>query len=72
MREQAKASANLSEEQKIDVVADIDSIQDQLAKAHPDKSVVGMLWSHVEKIAVGADLAGAVATVLPAIRAVMS
>jgi len=54
----------LQDEVKLDIVTDIDSIQDQLAKPTPNKSVIQTLWSSIEKAAaVGtlADLAHKVA-----------
>jgi hypothetical protein len=50
-----KTSAKLTELQKVDAIGDIDSIQSQLAKPEPNKSVLSMLWSGVEK---SAKLAG--------------
>jgi hypothetical protein len=41
----------LSEGQKLEAVADIDSLQAQLQKPDPDKSVVQRLWSGIEKVA---------------------
>jgi hypothetical protein len=41
----------LSENAKLDVVADIESLQSQLQKPIPDKSVVQQLWTAIEKVA---------------------
>jgi hypothetical protein len=54
----------LKDDVKLDIVTDIDSIQDQLAKPTPNKTVIQTLWSGIEKAAaVGtvADLAHKVA-----------
>jgi len=41
-------SASITEEQKLDIVADIDSIQSQLAKANPSRSVIKGAWEAVK------------------------
>lgn len=51
IREAVLAQPQLSEERKLGTVADIDSLQAQLQKPDPDKSVVQKLWSGIEKIA---------------------
>src|SRR2546427_2910099 len=43
-------STSISEEQKLDVVADIDSIQSQLAKANPNRTVIRGAWEAVKKL----------------------
>jgi hypothetical protein len=43
-------SSAVSEAQKLDVVADIDSIQSQLAKANPNRSVIQGAWETVKKL----------------------
>lgn len=40
----------LTEEQKLDVVADIDSIESQLAKAAPNRTVIQGAWEGVKKL----------------------
>jgi hypothetical protein len=41
----------LQDNQKLNVVADIDALQAQLQKPEPQKSVIQALWSGVEKVA---------------------
>ena len=41
---------SLSEEQKLDAVADIDSIESQLAKAEPNRTVIQGAWEGVKKL----------------------
>jgi hypothetical protein len=41
-------STSITEEQKLDVVADIDSIQSQLAKANPNRSVIKGAWETIK------------------------
>jgi hypothetical protein len=57
LKEVFTLSSNLTEHQKVDVVGDIDSIQSQLAKPQPNKSVVSTLWTGIEKVAKLAGLA---------------
>ena len=57
LKESIKTSSNLTEPQKVDAIGDIDSIQSQLAKPEPSKSVVSTLWTGVEKAAGLAGLA---------------
>lgn len=42
---------NLSENEKLNLVSDIDSLQAQLQQAEPEKSLVQHLWSGIEKAA---------------------
>ncbi len=42
-------SPSVTEAQKLDVVADIDSIQSQLAKANPNRTVIQGAWETVKK-----------------------
>jgi hypothetical protein len=57
LKEALKVACSLSEQQKVDVVGDIDSIQSQLAKAEPNRSVVSTLWTGIERVASVAGLA---------------
>jgi hypothetical protein len=41
---------SLSESQKLDLVADIDSIESQLAKATPNRKVIQAAWEAVRKL----------------------
>lgn len=54
LTEMKKAVLNeplLSDDQKLDIVSDIDGLEAQLQKPEPKKSVVQALWSGVEKVA---------------------
>ncbi len=68
LREAIKESPALEEAVKIDVVADIDSMQDQLAKVEPNKTVVQTLWSTIKNIAIIAGLAEVVSNLAPHIQ----
>ncbi len=56
LRNQIKASPSLTENQKLDAVVDIDSLQDQLAKQTPNKTVVQSLWENINRVATIAGL----------------
>ncbi len=53
----------LTEVQKLDAVADIDSIQSQLAKATPNRTVIRGAWEAVKKLDTVMGLAEKVAKV---------
>ncbi len=43
--------SNLSEKEKVDIVVDIESTMDQLAKARPDNTILGHLWDRITEVA---------------------
>jgi hypothetical protein len=61
-------AASLDEKQKFDVAVDIESLKDQLAKQNPDKTVLGRLWSGIERVSKLAGMVEAVHKVLPYIK----
>ena len=58
-----KASEKLDDAAKLDLVADINSMQDQLAKKEPNKGVLRSLWTAVETAAKAAGIVEAVTKV---------
>jgi hypothetical protein len=56
-------SPSVAETQKVDAVADIDSIQSQLAKPNPNPTVIQGAWETVKKLDTAAGLAEKVARV---------
>lgn len=64
-------STSLSEEQKLDLSVDVESIKDQLAKTKPDKTIIGHIWSGLEKAAAVAGLVEAVERVRPLIQSLL-
>lgn len=62
----------IDESKKLSVVADIDTIQIQLAKPEPNHSVIGAIWRGVEAIATSAGLAASVATVSQYVNSLIS
>ena len=51
MKQAILAEPGISEEQKLEAIADIDSLQSQLQKPNPDKSLIQRLWSGIERVA---------------------
>ena len=51
MKQAVLNEAGLKDEQKLDIVADIDSLQAQLQRPEPQKSIIHALWSGIEKVA---------------------
>ncbi len=43
------------------ILADVDSVQSQLAKPEPNRSVLSMLWEGIERLTTGTSLAASVA-----------
>lgn len=64
-------SKTLSENQKLDLAVDIETIKDQLAKAVPNKAIVGHLWSGVEKVATAAGFVDFVTRIVPLISGLL-
>jgi hypothetical protein len=58
-----KVSDELDDSAKLDLVADINSMQDQLAKKKPNKGVIQSLWGGVETAAKAAGIVDAAAKV---------
>jgi hypothetical protein len=56
-------STSITEAQKLDAVADIDSIQSQLAKSSPNRGVIQGAWETVRRLATVLGLADKVAKV---------
>jgi hypothetical protein len=51
MKQAVLSETQLNDNQKLDVVADIDSLGAQLQKPEPQKSIIQALWSGIEKVA---------------------
>jgi hypothetical protein len=62
---------SLSEEQKLDMSVDVESIKDQLAKTKPDKTIIRHIWSGLEKAAAVAGLLEALEKVRPLIESLV-
>jgi predicted transcriptional regulator len=71
LRQAVKESPQLDETAKMNLVADIDSMQDQLAKPEPNKAVVRTLWTTIKGAATVAGLVEAVANLTPHVHALL-
>ncbi len=62
------SSTELTQEHKLSLSVDIESLNEQLAKPDPDRTVVAALWSAIEKAAAIATLAPLVAAIAPQVQ----
>jgi hypothetical protein len=67
LKELLTSSDRMSEENKLDVIADIETIKDQLAKKNPNKSIISQLWSGIEKISTTAGIVDLITKISPLI-----
>jgi hypothetical protein len=65
LKSEFQNNATINDEQKLAVVADVDTLQAQLQKPQPNSTIIGLLWSGIEK-------AGKVAGILTVIEKVRS
>ncbi len=63
LKEEVTVAPELSDAQKLDVVVDIESIKDQLAKPEPNRNVVSHLWHGIEGVVTAGHFAELVARV---------
>lgn len=61
----------LPESQKLDLSVDIESIKDQLAKQHPNKTIIGHLWTGIERVVAGAGLIDLIGRIKPLIESLL-
>lgn len=59
LKEAIAASKSLSEQEKLDAAADVETLREQLAKAKPNKGVVAAIWQGLERIATASGVATA-------------
>lgn len=67
LKEAVKLNNELEEETKLVIVSDIETIQGQLSKPIPNKSVIQTLWSGIEKAAAVGTLADIAHRIAPLI-----
>ena len=65
------SSTSISEGEKLDLSVDIESIKDQLAKAQPNTTIIGHLWSGLQKVATVSGVATAYERVKPLIESLV-
>jgi Mor family transcriptional regulator len=56
LKREVGQSKKLSDEEKLVVTSDIDSIENQIAKPEPDKQIITQLWASAEKVVTAAGL----------------
>lgn len=56
LEEEASKVKTLSDEDKLNVTADVESLKNQLSKPKPNRNVIASLWSGIEKIVTGAGM----------------
>lgn len=56
LEEEVSKEKTLSDEDKLNVTADIESLKNQLSKPKPNRNVIASLWSGIEKIVTGAGM----------------
>ena len=72
LKAQITSSPLLGEKQRLDVAADLESIKQQLAKESPDRTILGHLWSAIERAAAVAGVVDAAQRVWPLISSLLS
>lgn len=70
-KETIQRHRDFSEKEKLDLFVDVESIKDQLAKEHPNKTVIEHLWSAIENTTKVAGLIDAIHKVTPFIASVL-
>jgi hypothetical protein len=71
LKSSVKTSSELTETQKLDLVADLDTIESQLAKSKPNPTVIDTLWKGVSAALTGTSLAANCVTIGTAITALL-
>lgn len=62
------SSDELSDEQKLNITADVESLKNQLSKPQPNRSIIQNIWSGIEKLVAVAGLAHTMAKVATLIQ----
>jgi hypothetical protein len=70
-KDAVRGAKDLSEATKLAIVADVESMQAQLAKPEPTRPVLRAIWAGVEKLVTGTTLAANAATVATALAPVI-
>jgi len=71
LRELVIGSDKLQEEQKIDVVSDIEAVKDQLAKSQPNSRALTHLWRAIENVVTAAGMVDMVGRIAPLIAGLL-
>lgn len=65
-------SPDLEEAEKLDFAADLESIKDQLAKTTPNRSIIALLWTGLERVATVSGVTDAYYRVVPLIGSLLA
>lgn len=68
---QAVTSCSLPDPTKLELAADIETLKDQLAKAQPNKTVIGVIWKAVENAAIAAGLIDHISRISPLLHVLL-
>ncbi len=71
LKDAITSDVNFSEEQKLDLSVDIESIKDQLVKQTPNKTIISHLWEGIEKVVTGSGLVELATKISPFIASLM-
>lgn len=71
LKAEVTASEKVDDDQKLDVVVDIESLKDQLAKSSPNKTIIGHLWSGIEKVVTSAGMVDVLTKVTPLVAGLL-
>lgn len=71
LKNEIKRISEFSEIQKLELVADIETIKDQLIKSKPDKTIISKIWGGIEKVVTAANLIELITKVLPLINSLI-
>jgi hypothetical protein len=72
LSEAVRKSTQLSDTEKLNYVADVETIKDKLAKPEPDKNIISSAWERIKELAKYADLFGFFNQVADLIRGVLT
>jgi len=72
LKDAISQSEALDDTEKLDIAVDIETLKDQLAKAVPDKTIVGHLWSSIEKAVTAAGFVTYTGKIAPLVGALVS
>jgi hypothetical protein len=71
LKEAVSFSASLTEADKLETAADIETLKDQLAKPHPNGTVIGAVWKSIEKAVAVAGLVDYASRVVPLLQGLL-
>lgn len=67
-KDAVRAAADVDDSAKLSIVADVDSMQSQLAKPEPNRPVLRAIWAGIERLTTATSLAANVAALAPVLH----